>query len=87
MNLIDPKCEEITQKPGLQGLYEQIEMVDRTCYKSKPKYRYYTEICMTGTEQQWEQFLQLRCYESTGKVHPDMKVVADMVKDIIENAE
>ena len=46
-----------------------------------------TEICMTGTEQQWEQFLQLRYYESTGKVHPDMKVVATMIKDIIENAE
>ena len=43
MNLIDPKCEEIVQKPGLQGLYEQIELVGRTCYKSKPKYRYYTE--------------------------------------------
>ena len=43
MNLIDPKCEEIVQKPGLQGLYEQIELVGRTCYKSNPKYRYYTE--------------------------------------------
>lgn len=45
-----------------------------------------TEICMTGTEQQWDQFLQLRCYESTGKVHPDMKVVVDMIKDVIVNA-
>ena len=42
---------------------------------------------MTGTEQQWEQFLQLRYHESTGKVHPDMKVVATMIKDIIENNE
>lgn len=35
MKLINPSYEIIEQKPGIEGIYEQIEMAGRTCYKSK----------------------------------------------------
>lgn len=35
MKLIKPSYEIIEQKPGLDGIYEQIELAGRTCYKSK----------------------------------------------------
>jgi len=41
MRLIKPSFEIIEQQPGLQGIYEQIELAGRTCYKSEPKYDYY----------------------------------------------
>lgn len=37
MKLINPSVELITQKPGLEGIYEQIERVGRVCYKSEDK--------------------------------------------------
>ena len=37
MKLIESKAELIRQKPGLCGIYEQIEMAGRTCYKSEGK--------------------------------------------------
>ena len=41
MRLIKPSFEIIEQQPGLQDIYEQIELAGRTCYKSEPKYNYY----------------------------------------------
>ena len=41
MKLIKPSYEIIEQQPGLEGIYEQIELAGRTCYKSEPKYNYY----------------------------------------------
>lgn len=35
MKLIEPSYKIIEQKPGLEGIYEQIEMAGRTCYKSQ----------------------------------------------------
>ena len=35
MKLINSSFEIIEQKPGLEGLYKQIEMAGRTCYKSE----------------------------------------------------
>lgn len=35
MNLIAPSYNIINQKPGLEGIYEQIEMAGRNCYKSQ----------------------------------------------------
>lgn len=37
MNLIKPSFEIIEQEPGLQGVYKQIELAGRTCYKSEDK--------------------------------------------------
>lgn len=37
MKLINPSVELITQAPGLEGIYKQIEQVARTCYKSEDK--------------------------------------------------
>lgn len=37
MKLIESKAELIQQKPGLDGIYEQIEIAGRTCYKSEGK--------------------------------------------------
>lgn len=37
MKLIKPSWEIIDQKPGLEGIYEQIELAGRTCYKSTRK--------------------------------------------------
>ena len=37
MKLIESKAEYITQKEGLEGIYKQIELAGRTCYKSEDK--------------------------------------------------
>lgn len=37
MKLIKPKAEILIQQPGLEGLYKQIELAGRTCYKSEDK--------------------------------------------------
>ena len=37
MKLIKPSFKIIGQQPGLEGLYKQIEMAGRTCYKSEDK--------------------------------------------------
>lgn len=38
-----------------------------------------TEIVITGNTIEWDHFLNLRYFGTTGKPHPDMKVVAEMV--------
>jgi thymidylate synthase (FAD) len=40
MKLINPSVEIIPQKSGLQGIYEQIELAARTCYKSESNIKY-----------------------------------------------
>lgn len=40
-----------------------------------------TEIIMTGFLDDWKYFLDLRYFEKTGKVHPDMKVISTMIYD------
>ncbi len=42
-----------------------------------------TELVITGTETQWKHWLNLRFYEKTGKVHPQMKELATLVADIL----
>ena len=42
MKLTKSKAELIQQPSGLEGVYKQIELCGRTCYKSSPKYRYWT---------------------------------------------
>ena len=37
MKLIKPKAELLLQQPGLEGVYKQIELAGRTCYKSTNK--------------------------------------------------
>ena len=37
MNLINPNVELLVQQAGLDGLYKQIELAGRTCYKSEDK--------------------------------------------------
>lgn len=37
MKLIKPSYLILDQKPGLEGIYEQIELAGRTCYKSERK--------------------------------------------------
>lgn len=37
MRLIKPKVELLLQQPGLEGVYKQIELAGRTCYKSTDK--------------------------------------------------
>lgn len=37
MKLIKPNCEIIAQEEGLEGVYKQIELAGRTCYKSYDK--------------------------------------------------
>ena len=38
MKLIKPNVEIIEQQPGLEGMYKQIELAGRTCYKSEDKF-------------------------------------------------
>lgn len=40
MKLIKPSYEILNQPPGLQGIYEQIELAGRTCYASSHKIQY-----------------------------------------------
>lgn len=40
-----------------------------------------SELIMTGFESDWKDFLDKRLKESTGKVHPDMKQLAEMIND------
>jgi thymidylate synthase (FAD) len=44
-----------------------------------------TEIVMTGFVSDWKHFLDLRYYEKTGKVHPDMKILMNKFKIECEN--
>lgn len=37
MKLIDPSYEILEQESGLQGIYKQIELAGRTCYKSEDR--------------------------------------------------
>lgn len=37
MKLINPSAKIIEQQPGLEGIYKQIELAGRTCYKSEDK--------------------------------------------------
>ena len=37
MKLIESKVEVVEQQPGLEGVYKQIELAGRTCYKSEDK--------------------------------------------------
>lgn len=37
MKFIDPSVELLSQAPGLEGVYKQIELVGRTCYKAENK--------------------------------------------------
>lgn len=37
MKLIDSKVEIIEQQPGLDGVYKQVELAGRTCYRSSDK--------------------------------------------------
>jgi len=37
MKYIDPSYKIIEQEPGIQGMYKQIELAGRTCYKSEDK--------------------------------------------------
>lgn len=37
MKLIKPSFEILEQLPGLEGMYKQIELAGRTCYKSEDK--------------------------------------------------
>lgn len=37
MKLIKPKAELLTQSNGIEGIYKQIELCGRTCYKSEDK--------------------------------------------------
>lgn len=40
-----------------------------------------SEIIMTGFESDWKYFLDLRLREITGKVHPDMKILAEQINE------
>ena len=43
MKLVRPSFEIWEQPAGLEGVYKQIERAGRVCYKSSPKYRWYSE--------------------------------------------
>lgn len=46
-----------------------------------------SEIVMTGFEDDWEHFFDLRLYGKTGKPHPDMVTLAQKIKDEFEKNE
>lgn len=44
-----------------------------------------TEVVYTAFEDDWEHFFRLRSLESTGKVHPNAKQVADMALKLLDS--
>lgn len=42
-----------------------------------------SEIIMTGFKSDWDRFLDIRLNQSTGPVHPDMLVIAKMIKELL----
>ena len=46
-----------------------------------------SEIVITGFEEDWKHFFDLRLKETTGKVHPDMKILAQMIYENIYGAQ
>ena len=44
-----------------------------------------TELCMTGFQSDWERLLDIRYNESTGRVHPDMKILMGKLVEVINN--
>jgi thymidylate synthase (FAD) len=44
-----------------------------------------SELCMCGFVKDWVHFFSLRLHEVTGKVHPDMKILAQMAYDKIKD--
>lgn len=43
-----------------------------------------TELCMTGFQSDWERLLDIRYNESTGRVHPDMKILMSKLVEVIK---
>ena len=46
-----------------------------------------TELCMTGFASDWRHLLDVRLYEKTGKVHPDMLDLMEKLKTVAEEAD
>ena len=49
MKLIKPSHKILNQSPGLQGIYEQIELAGRTCYASSHKIQYQENNTCNGS--------------------------------------
>lgn len=49
MKLIKPSYKILNQPPGLQGIYEQIELAGRTCYASSHKIQYQENDTCNGS--------------------------------------
>lgn len=45
-----------------------------------------TEVCYTGFSSDWRHFFDLRLFEKTGKVHPNAKYAAQLMKEAAEKA-
>ena len=45
----------------------------------------HTELVHTAYEDDWQHFIDLRSIGTTGKPHPDMKLIGDMINDKINN--
>lgn len=56
MRLIKPSFEILEQEPGLEGIYKQIEIAGRTCYKSEDKI----------TEKSALKFVEMLCKSNHG---------------------
>lgn len=48
MKLIKPSYSILEQNSGLEGIYEQIELAGRTCYKSTPKIEEFANLDITS---------------------------------------
>ena len=47
----------------------------------------HTELVHTAYEDDWQHFIDLRSIGTTGKPHPDMKLIGDMINEKINNRE
>lgn len=63
MKLIESKVEVIEQQPGLDGVYKQVELAGRTCYRS------YDKITETSAKEFTERMIKSKhCYTGDSEV-------------------
>lgn len=94
MKLIKPSYLILDQKPGLEGIYEQIELAGRTCYKStRPEgqtAKNFVDRMIASKHyamlEHGTVYLKLPyIWNMPNPAHPDVKLLTNVIKKYIDN--
>lgn len=83
MRLVKPSFEIIEQKPGMQGLYEQIELAARNCYKSEGLIKYDEEGNSTTAKEFVDKVVNIYKHQSVaehGTVYLQIPIKGDIIR-------